>query len=205
MFIQGLTAICTDEGAIRATRITGAGSPSTWRNGARRGVADTTTPGRFDRIRSIHPGWILVVLDIVGLAIASYLAVVEVGGGVPACGPLHGCETVARSQYAWIGPIPVAVFGVALSLILLAAALGWWRTGDRRLLAVHYGLSLLGVTFEAEQANIEHARRAQVGLDDGVGLDDRDLVRDGARVAMITPPICSPYQIADDPANEATD
>jgi uncharacterized membrane protein len=43
----------------------------------------------------------------------------------------------------------VAVFGVGLSLILLAAALGWWRTGDRRLLAIHYGLSLIGVTFEA--------------------------------------------------------
>ncbi len=44
--------------------------------------------------------------------------------------------------------IPVAVFGVILSVILLAAALGWWRTGDRRLLAIHYGLSLVGVTFE---------------------------------------------------------
>ena len=34
-------------------------------------------------------------------------------------------------------------------LILLVAALGWWKTGDRRLLATHYGFSLVGVTFEA--------------------------------------------------------
>lgn len=112
-------------------------------------TADTTpAPRRFDRLRSMHPGWILVVLDIVGLLIAGYLAVVEVGGGVPSCGPLHGCETVAQSQYARIGGIPVAVFGVMLSLLLLTLALWWIRTDNPRLLDLHYGLSLIGVIFE---------------------------------------------------------
>jgi uncharacterized membrane protein len=101
------------------------------------------------RARGVHPGLILAALDTFGLVVASYLSIVELSGNVPVCGPLHGCEEVAKSEYAWIGPIPVAVFGVGLSLILLAAALGWWKTGDRRLLALHYGLSLLGVTFEA--------------------------------------------------------
>ena len=104
--------------------------------------------GRLSRIRSIHPGWILVVLDLVGLVIASYLSVVELGGGVPACGPLHGCETVATSEYARIGGIPVAVFGVALSLILLTLAVAWIRTDNPLLLDVHCGLSLIGVIFE---------------------------------------------------------
>jgi uncharacterized membrane protein len=101
------------------------------------------------RNRKVHPGLILAALDTFGLVVASYLSVVELSGNVPVCGPVHGCEEVSKSQYAWIGPIPVAVFGVFLSIILLAAALGWWKTGDRRLLAVHYGLSLVGVTFEA--------------------------------------------------------
>jgi uncharacterized membrane protein len=100
------------------------------------------------RVRGIHPALILAALDTFGLAVASYLSIVELGGGVPVCGPIKGCEEVAKSEYAWIGPIPVAVFGVGLSIILLIAALGWWRTGDRRLLAIHYGLSLVGVTFE---------------------------------------------------------
>jgi len=100
------------------------------------------------RLRRIHPALILAALDLFGLSVASYLSVVELGGGVPVCGPVHGCETVARSQYSRIGGIPVAVFGVCLSVVLLAAALAWWRTGDRRLLATHYGLSLVGVTFE---------------------------------------------------------
>ncbi len=102
----------------------------------------------FARLARIHPALILAALDTFGLGVASYLSIVELSGNVPVCGPIRGCEEVAKSQYSWIGPIPVAVFGVGLSIILLAAALGWWRTGDRRLLAVHYGLSLVGVTFE---------------------------------------------------------
>jgi uncharacterized membrane protein len=101
------------------------------------------------RLFGIHPGWILVVLDTIGLAIAGYLSVVELGGGVPVCGPLRGCETVALSPYSRIGGIPVAVFGVALSVVLLSLALAWLRTDGYRLLLAHYGLSLAGVLFEA--------------------------------------------------------
>jgi uncharacterized membrane protein len=108
----------------------------------------SVTTSRFARLRTIHPGWILAALDLFGLAVASYLAVVEVGGGVPSCGPLHGCETVAQSQYARIGGIPVAVFGVILSLILLTLALAWIRTDAPVLLDLHCGLSLIGVIFE---------------------------------------------------------
>jgi uncharacterized membrane protein len=97
----------------------------------------------------LHPGLILAVLDVAGLAIALYLSIVELGGGVPVCGPIHGCEEVARSEYSRIAGIPVAVFGVALSLILLSLALAWWRTDLYVLLLAHYGLSLAGVLFEA--------------------------------------------------------
>jgi uncharacterized membrane protein len=97
----------------------------------------------------LHPGLILAVLDMCGLAIASYLSVVELGGGVPVCGPLKGCEQVALSEYSRIGGVPVAVYGVALSLVLLTLAIVWWRTNLYGLLLAHYGLSLAGVVFEA--------------------------------------------------------
>src|SRR5665811_1899335 len=100
----------------------------------------------FMRLRRVHPALILIALDLFGLAVASYLSVVELGGGVPVCGPIKGCETVATSQYSRINGIPVAVFGVGLSLILLVAAIGWWKTGDRRLLATHYGFSPVSYT-----------------------------------------------------------
>jgi uncharacterized membrane protein len=99
-------------------------------------------------ILGVHPGLVLAALDVVGLAIAMYLSVVELGGGVPVCGPVAGCEEVARSEYSRIAGIPVAVFGVALSLVLLSLALAWWRTDLYVLLLAHYGLSLAGVLFE---------------------------------------------------------
>ena len=99
-------------------------------------------------ILGLHPGLILAVLDVIGLAIALYLSTVELQGSVPYCGPIHGCEDVARSSYSRIGGVPVAVFGVGLSLILLTLAIAWWRTNLYALLLAHYGLSLAGVLFE---------------------------------------------------------
>jgi uncharacterized membrane protein len=104
------------------------------------------TPAR--RLFGVHPGLILAVLDVCGLAIASYLSAVELGGGTPACGPIKGCEEVALSQYSRIGGIPVAVFGVVLSLVLLSCAIAWWKSDLYGLLLAHYGLSLAGVIFE---------------------------------------------------------
>jgi len=104
--------------------------------------------GGITRLRQIHPGVVLASLDLVGLAIAGYLSVVELQGALPYCGPLRGCEEVALSEYARIGGIPVAVFGVALSISLFFLAIAWMRSGRLELLAAHYGLSLLGVVFE---------------------------------------------------------
>jgi uncharacterized membrane protein len=108
----------------------------------------TSLSAAWRRLRSTHPALVLAVLDLVGLGIASYLSSVELRGELPNCGPLHGCEQVALSSYSRIGGVPVAVFGVGLSLALLCLAMAWWRTNDGRLLAAHYGLSLLGVVFE---------------------------------------------------------
>lgn len=104
---------------------------------------------RVQPILGVHPGLILAVLDVIGLGIALYLSVVELQGGVPVCGPIHGCEEVARSEYSRIAGIPVAVFGVVLSLVLLSLAIAWWKTDLYVLLLAHYGLSLAGVIFEA--------------------------------------------------------
>jgi uncharacterized membrane protein len=100
------------------------------------------------RVRRVHPAIALATLDVIGLAIAGYLSAVELQGDLPFCGPLKGCEQVARSEYARVGGIPVAVFGVALSLSLLALAIAWMRSDRIELLAAHYGLSLIGVVFE---------------------------------------------------------
>jgi uncharacterized membrane protein len=95
-----------------------------------------------------HPGILLAFLDGIGLAIASYLAFVELRGEAPSCAIARGCETVANSPYSRINGIPVAVFGVILSVALMGLALAWWRTGRPSLLLAHYALSFVGVLFE---------------------------------------------------------
>lgn len=100
------------------------------------------------KLLGMHPAIILAVLDTIGLLVAGYLAVVELSGGLPSCGPIKGCEEVALSEYAWIGPIPTAVFGVILSVVLLTLALAWWKTDIYGLLLAHYALSLVGVLFD---------------------------------------------------------
>jgi len=90
-------------------------------------------------------GLALSALALAGLGIATYLLAVRVLGEAPACGPLKGCETVAASEYATIAGIPVALFGVLFSIVLLGASLAWWRLADRRALYAAYGLGLAGI------------------------------------------------------------
>jgi uncharacterized membrane protein len=116
-------------------------------------MADTSTAKEAAapyRIFGVHPGLVLAVLDVIGLGIASYLSITELApGGEVQCGPIHGCETVQHSVYSRpFAGIPVAVYGVFLSITLLILAISWWRTNNYRLLLMHYGLSLVGVAFE---------------------------------------------------------
>jgi len=112
------------------------------------------SPGGIPRsIWGIHPGLVLAFLDLVGLAIASYLAITELSGGTPVCTigdvGVRGCADVANSEYSrpFFG-IPVAVYGVFLSITLFSLAIWWWRTNRYNLLLAHYALSLVGVIFE---------------------------------------------------------
>jgi uncharacterized membrane protein len=103
----------------------------------------------WSRLRHVHPGLVLAALDLVGLGIASYLSITELSGNLPVCGPLHGCQQVAESSYSRpFAGIPVAVYGVFLSITLFILAIAWWRTNNYKLLLAHYALSLVGVAFE---------------------------------------------------------
>jgi uncharacterized membrane protein len=86
----------------------------------------------------------LVAVTAAGLGIAGYLAAVRFLGESAVCGPSKGCETVAASEYSVVLGIPVAVWGVAFSLLVIGCGLVWWRRADRRALLLGYGLLLLG-------------------------------------------------------------
>jgi uncharacterized membrane protein len=80
---------------------------------------------------------------LAGLLASGYLVVVRLTGEAPVCGPVKGCETVTTSAYSTVLGIPVAVFGLGLSIVLVACAVTWWRRRDRRALLLAYGLLLL--------------------------------------------------------------
>ena len=90
-------------------------------------------------------GLVLTAIALVGLAIALYLLAIRVLGEAPACGPVKGCETVAASEYSTLFGIPVALFGVVFSTVLVGASIAWWRRADRRALYLAYGLGIAGI------------------------------------------------------------
>lgn len=96
-------------------------------------------------VRGRRLAGVLVLLAAAGLAIAIYLLVTKLAGGLPICGPLGGCETVATSRYSEVLGIPVAAFGTVYSAILLGLTLAWWRLGDRRALYGAYAFGLMGI------------------------------------------------------------
>ena len=102
-------------------------------------------------------GLSMTLLAGTGLVVALYLAITKLAGGSPVCGPLRGCETVASSEYSVLFGVPVAVFGVAYSVVLLALSIAWWRQGDRRALLGAYGLGLLGCFVVAALTYLEVA------------------------------------------------
>ncbi len=59
-----------------------------------------------------------------GIGVATYIAIVEAGGGSPVCvAGGSGCHTVAESSYSHLLGVNIAVFGIAGYVLLLAAAL----------------------------------------------------------------------------------
>lgn len=58
-----------------------------------------------------------------GVGIATYIAIVESGGGTPAClAGGGGCETVANSSHSHLAGINIAIFGIAGYVAILLTA-----------------------------------------------------------------------------------
>lgn len=86
------------------------------------------------------------VLGLLGLAIATYISIVEAGGGSAVCvAGSTGCSTVAESDYAKLAGINVAFIGVfgyvaILATVLVGSDLG--RAGGLLFSLIGFGFSL---------------------------------------------------------------
>ena len=65
----------------------------------------------------------IAFLAALGVAVATYVAIVESGGGSPVClAGGTGCATVAKSSYSHVAGVNIAVFGIVGYALLLASA-----------------------------------------------------------------------------------
>jgi uncharacterized membrane protein len=66
---------------------------------------------------------IIAFVATLGIGVASYIAIVESGGGAPAClAGGGGCETVANSSHSHVAGINIAVFGIVGYVAILLTA-----------------------------------------------------------------------------------
>lgn len=102
---------------------------------------------------------VLLLLAVLGTAVAVYLTFVALDPNVePFCSGVGDCHTVQSSEYAEVGPIPVAVLGLGMYLVLLGLI------GARRFLAVGrdprfalltFALALSGALYSAYLTYLE--------------------------------------------------
>lgn len=75
---------------------------------------------------------VLIVLSVLGMAIAGYLTYVETQEVAAFCGPVGDCNTVQSSPYARLfGVLPVGVLGV-IGYIAILVVWFWGRWGSGR-------------------------------------------------------------------------
>jgi uncharacterized membrane protein len=88
---------------------------------------------------------------LAGLGIATYLTVVHLAGGTPACAIAHGCATVQKSSYAELAGVPVALLGALGYLAILGTLL---RDGEAARTATAF-LAIAGLGFSAWLTYVE--------------------------------------------------
>ena len=65
----------------------------------------------------------IAFLAALGVGVATYIAIVESGGGSPVClAGGTGCRTVAESSYSHVAGVNIAIFGAIGYLLLLGTA-----------------------------------------------------------------------------------
>jgi len=85
-----------------------------------------------------------LIISFIGFLDASYLVVQHYRGEPPSCAIFTGCETVAESKYAMVGPIPLALLGLLYYLAIFILTVAYFDTKKERLLLLAVLLTATG-------------------------------------------------------------
>lgn len=85
----------------------------------------------------------ITFLSFLGFLNAVYLTILGITRQIPPCSATHGCETVLTSQFAYIGPIPIAALGVGYFVIVMVLTILLMQKKQYMLLRILFGLASL--------------------------------------------------------------
>jgi uncharacterized membrane protein len=108
-------------------------------------MLETQGRGGFSSLTSIA----ISALSIVGVGISSYLSYTHWVAIAPYCAGATDCEVVLTSRYAYIGPIPVAILGLAMYLALMILSGGWLLKQIRWLPLTIVTIAIMGTLYSA--------------------------------------------------------
>lgn len=102
-----------------------------------------------------------LIFAFLGFLDATYLTIVHYKNLIPPCSIAHGCETVLTSQYAMVGPVPIALIGAVFYLSVVVLLFLSLQTKKRMVINIILALCLACVVVAAVlvylQAFVLHA------------------------------------------------
>lgn len=91
---------------------------------------------------------VIIVLTVLGIFVAGYLTWSHYSGEPVYCGGSNSCETVNNSRFAFLGPIPVALIGLAGYVIILVLSLIPPQEDRQWPLLLIFGGALIGMILQ---------------------------------------------------------
>lgn len=88
--------------------------------------------------------WVMLAASVIGFADASYLTAKHYLGIPITCSLIAGCEKVTSSQYATIGPVPLALLGALYYLVVFIGLVAYLDTKKRIWLEIVARFTVVG-------------------------------------------------------------
>lgn len=85
-----------------------------------------------------------LVIGFLGFLVATYLTILHFKNVLPPCSVTSGCETVLTSQFAQIGPVPLALLGSLFYLSVVIVCLLILTNYKKIYLNAFYALAIIG-------------------------------------------------------------
>lgn len=96
------------------------------------------------------PTWLkyaFLIIALIGFADASYLTVLHFQHARVGCLVFAGCDAVTGSEYATIGPVPMALLGMGYYLVLILGTLWSFFVQKERIFMLTTRLTIFGFLF----------------------------------------------------------